>query len=476
MTMTTLTTPERRQVETPPLVERRKPDGRPGRRSTFMVAVLLFATLNLGLSFYSPFSFSPYRFAYQGWAWWTFNDLRRSPDVHNLAVLGSSLMVSAISCCDANHLNKKLDLTNYHKVSYLDDKLKENFGGSFHSYNLAAPGQSPSDAYLTLKGMLVTAHRPDVVIYGVAPRDFIDSRMNNPTDSEPFRFLSRLVSVDECAWALHRDPMSRLEWLMQRNIYLLHYALDFQLLNDDLVTELMGRIAPVQVGTRAYTYWERAALLPCYKPGEIHQSAIINQPTTQEEARREFRDNTEEYVDRYKRPDLHTYNVQFYFLRKLAQLCKKERIELILVNMPITKENISVLRPATYLKFLRNIQGFALDQGVSVFDLNDLSKYNRDDFHDYVHLNAFGGAKFFDSLVEALKASPRTKLVLEMAGQELAKSELKERELKTDNISPNEVQNMLRDAFGNIDDRNDFGSQLPADGKHIGAEPTAVTY
>lgn len=475
--MTLLTAPPEKSTHLgpngEPLVERRK-SVRPGRRSTFIVALLSFVALNLGLSFYNPINFDPYRFPYQGWAWWTFNDLRKSADVHNVAVMGSSLMVSAVSCCDANFLNRKLDLTSYHKASYLDSKLKEAFGGSFKCYNLSGPGQMPSDAYLTLKSMLVTAHRPDVVIYGVAPRDFIDSRMNNPTDSEPFSFLSRLVSVDECASGLHRDPLSRLDWLLQRNVYLLHHSLDIQMLNDDALTQLMGRIAPVQVGTRPYTYWERAKLMPNYKPGEIHESAIINQPTSREAARTEFRDNTAEYVERYRHPDRHTYNVQFYFLRKLAQLCKKERIELILVNMPITKENIAVLKPETYLKFVYTLQQFAFDQGINAFDLNEFNNYSKDDYHDYVHLNAFGGFKLFDSLVKTLKESPRTKVALEMAGQELARYELREKQLKANTIQTEEVQNRLKNTFGTIGNEQDVDPALRTDGTHIGADPSAI--
>ena len=47
--------------------------------------------------------------------------------------------------------------------------------------------------------------------------------------------------------------------------------------------------------------------------------------------------------------------------------------------------------------------------------------YNTDIYCDYVHLNAFGGAKFIDSLVSALNTDPRTKLAMQMAGRELWK-------------------------------------------------------
>lgn len=432
-----------------PFPDRRKR----GRLSSFVVAIALFFAANFGLSFYTPIDFDPYRFPYQGWAWWTFNDLKASRELHNVALLGSSLMVSAVSCCDANHLNKQLDLTSYHKASYLDDQLTTAFGGKFNTYNLSAPGQMPSDAYLTLKGMLTTAHRPEVVVYGVAPRDFIDSRMASPTDTEPFRFLNRLVNTDECASGLFRDPLGRLEWLINRNLYVSHHAVDFQMLSGDQIKDILEKVTPVPPGARAYTYWDRVKLMPLYKPGEIHTQAIITQPTSRAQATAEWRDNTMEYIERYRHPDKHTYKTQFYFLRKLAQLCKQEKIELILVNMPIAKENIAVLKPEAYLKFVFALQQFALDHKVATYDLNDFNHYTKADYHDYVHLNAFGAKKLFDNLVYTLKHAPHTNLAMRMAGQELVRQEANQNQFSDSNsntIQPTALQEKLKSTFGKL--------------------------
>ena len=436
-----------------------------GRSSSFAVALALFFAINCALSFYTPIDFDPYRFPYQGWAWWTFNDLKASKELHNVALLGSSLMVSAVSCCDANHLNKQLDLTTYHKASYLDDKLTTAFGGKFNTYNLSAPGQRPSDADLTLKGMLTTAHRPEIVIYGVAPRDFIDSRMSSPTDTEPFRFLNRLVNTDDCAPGLFRDPMGRLEWLINRNLYVSHHAVDFQMLGGDLIKATLDKATPVPAGAKAYTYWDRTKLMPLYKPGEIHSQAIITQPTSRAQATAEWRDNTVEYIERYRHPDRHTYKTQFYFLRKLVELCKKEKIELVLVNMPIAKENIAVLKPEAYLKFVFALQQFAIDQKVATYDLNDFNHFDKSDYHDYVHLNAFGAKKLFDSLVYTLKNAPHTNLALRMAGQELVRQEANHYQFSdTNTIQPQVLQERLKNAFGRIGNSVDPALQyVPAE-------------
>ena len=97
---------------------------KPRRRSNFVTAVGLFMAANILLSIFTPINFNLYRFPYKGWAWWTFNDLRHHPETHNVALLGSSLIVSAVAGADANYLNRPLDSTTHHNAEYFDHKLK----------------------------------------------------------------------------------------------------------------------------------------------------------------------------------------------------------------------------------------------------------------------------------------------------------------------------------------------------------------
>jgi hypothetical protein len=109
------------------------------------------------------------------------------------------------------------------------------------------------------------------------------------------------------------------------------------------------------------------------------------------------------------------------FLAKIAEFCKKERIELIIVNMPITLENIALLKPGGYMGYLQGLREFSMIHNLAVYDLNDFSKFGRKDFHDTVHLNAFGGQKFFDNLSETLACDSRINAIMTMAGGNLAK-------------------------------------------------------
>ncbi|HEY9679001.1 MAG TPA: hypothetical protein V6C76_13410 [Drouetiella sp.] len=403
-----------------PFVDRRKngPRLKRGYQSAFAISFLVYALVNLYLSFSMPFEFDQYNYIYRGWSWWILNDLRKNPEPHNVALLGSSLMVSAVAGTDANHLNRRIDLTDHHKAAYLDDRLQAKFGGRFNTFNLSAPGQMPSDAYMMLKAMVNTADRPEVVIYGVAPRDFIDSTLSSPVDTEPFHYLKRIVNLDEVSNLLFRSPQAKLDFWASKSLYFYQYSLDIEMAFSKFMTEKLAVLLPPDK-RHPFTYWDRTHLLPNYLPGEIKQGAIISAPMTQEEAKTHFSDNTTEYLQRYKKPDKHIYRTQFLFLDKLAEFCQREKIELIVVNMPITQYNVSILKPQIYFNYIQALRERAFYHNYMAYDLNNFEKYSRSDYHDPVHLNAFGGKKLFDNIVDILGTNIRTSSAMELAGKEL---------------------------------------------------------
>ncbi len=403
-----------------PFVDRRKngPRYKRGYQSVFMLAFAAYAAINLYLSFAGPIDFDPYKYIYRGWSWWIFNDLRQNPQPHNVALLGSSLMVSAVAGTDANFLNEKIDLTQYHKATYLDDRLQAKFGGKFNTYNLSAPGQMPSDAFMTLKGMVNTADRPEVVVYGVAPRDFIDSTLSSPVDTEPFHYLKRIVNLDDVSSALFRSPQAKLDFWLSKSLYFYQYSLDIEMAVSEFVTDKLAVLLPPDK-RHPFTWWDRTKLLPQYLPGEIKPGAMISAPMTLDTARANFADNTKEYIQRYKKPDRHIYKTQFIFLNKLAEFCHREKIELVIVNMPITRYNVSILKPQVYLNYIQALREWSFYHNFLAYDLSNFEKYERSDFHDSVHLNAFGGKKLFDNIVDILGSNIRTSSAMEMAGKEL---------------------------------------------------------
>lgn len=391
-------------------------------RSKFLLACAIFAVINGLLTFFTPIQFDSYKFVYKGWSWWIFNDLRTCGRVNNIAILGSSTMVSALAGTDANLLQSSLDLSNHHRSVYLENSLKSVYkNAEFQSFSLAAPGQMPSDAYITLKGMIASAHRPDVVIYGVAPRDFIDSTLTAPGDTDAFKYLTRIVNIDDVAQRVFRSFWSKLDWLFQRNIYMYFHSIDLRVRWAEMAESFINKTLPRPWAKFPFTWWHRREILPEYLPADMYPRAVMTGPLVKGSPECKYADNTLEYKMRYKHPDKKTYKTQMFFLAKIAELCRKERMELVIVNMPICRENIALLKPGGYLGYLQGLREFGLAHGVSVYDLNDFSAFSKEEFHDSVHLNAFGGAKFLDSLSYAIKMDPRLSVIVSMSGEHLAK-------------------------------------------------------
>ncbi|MGD9684325.1 MAG: hypothetical protein AB7W16_24440 [Candidatus Obscuribacterales bacterium] len=398
--------------------------------SPFLAALICFFALNGILAAGSFIHLDRYEFPYQGWAWWLMQDLKEDQEAHNVVFLGSSLTVSALNSADATRYGETLDLVEYHRVRYLDEKLEQSFGGKFSTFNLSGPGQMPSDAYLTIKACVEGGHKPDMIVYGIAPRDFIDSELASPADTEPFRFLSRLVDVDDKADKIYRSPLSRINRALERNIYLYRNAVDMQMLAGNTWTSAVTGLLPAPPGARPFTYWDRKTLLPDYKKGEFHQKASLCVPQDLSKPN-EYLDNSREYVERYRKPDPVAFDTQMHFLDELAAYTRANDIALVVVNMPITKDNLALLKDQHYRKYQAALSAFAASSGSTYFDLNDHDKfYKEEHFHDGVHMNARGGLKFVDELVALLAERPETRALLEESGESLMKKAIAQQRSK----------------------------------------------
>lgn len=377
--------------------------------SSALCALALFVTLNIVLNSCSLITFDPYKFPYRGWSWWIVNDLlRHSQEKHSVALLGSSLIVSAVAGCDANYLNRKLEMTEYHRAAYLDHVLAGGDGTAFNTFDLAIPGQIPSDAYMMLRTMMSIVAPPKVVIYGVAPRDFLDNTLHSPLDTEPCHYLSRLVDYKEIEPGLYNDPLSKFNRFIDQNVYFYHNSTDLQMTAIGALNNAIDFAVPKPRAAKEFRYWDRRALLPSYHAGEMYPSAMVASPVDRKFCATHITDNQTDYVDRYKhaRPDV--FDTQLYFLQQLAKFCHRNGTELVLVNMPLTLKNVQILTMPRYDDYRKQMQTFANNNGLVMLDLADFNKYPPEDFQDTVHLNAFGAKKFFDSLAAALHANPTT--------------------------------------------------------------------
>ncbi len=323
--------------------------------------------------------------------------------------------MTANSGVEANYLGQTVNLTSHHKATYLDRLLKEKFGGRFNTFNLAAPGLMASDAYLSLKTMLESGHHPDVLIYGVAPRDFVDSSVKCPADTDVFKYLRRLTKIDEIADATFRAPLERIDWWLQRNIYFCGTALDYQMLAGELCQQVLAKVLPPRATQPPLSLAEMETILPKFKPAATHPERSRIEPTVAETVRNQFFDNRGEYLERYQWPN--NYELELTFLERIILLCKEKQVQLVLVNMPILPANTTLLPKGFYRSYQNRLKSIAKRDNVPFMDSCDPLVLEQKDFHDPVHLNAFGGQKFYSALVDGLSNDVVSRKALAAAGQ-----------------------------------------------------------
>ncbi len=384
--------------------------GAASHASKFLVAIAAFFAFNAVLARVKPITIDAQAFPLHSWSWWTFKDLNETKQQSNVAILGSSLTVVAISECDAVQRGEKLDLSEYRQAQYFDSRLKQRLGGQYSTFNLSSPGQMPSDAYLTLKAAIQTGHRPDVVIYGLAPRDFFDGTLQKATDTEAYKFLRRVVSADDISHLMFHQPLHKLEHAIEDSVYLYANSMDIQ-------SKLMDKIEAVSASTLPASKWsweDRQHILPNYKPLEINCGQLY---AMNSEPSANMKEHLQDYKARYRNPDLQIYRSQLAVLQKLVLLCKYQGIELVLVNMPIRKQNVDILKPQLASQYLADLRNIANSNAISFIDLCDFSCYEAVDYRDTVHLNGFGGKKFIEKLVDRLASDTKLRRVMMASSQ-----------------------------------------------------------
>jgi hypothetical protein len=389
--------------------------------SSFLAAIVIFLLLNGVLSQMGIIHFNPFDYPSRGWTWWLIKDLKERGEKFNVALLGSSLMMSAVTGCDSEYLHRSLPANNHRTADYLEGRLNRQFNGAFKTFNLATPGQMPSDACLFLRTLLLLGQKPDCIIYGIAPRDFIDSTLAEPSETEPFNYLKRLVQTDDLVDHIYDAWPNRLNHYLERSFFFCSYSIDLQMKTWCALEKFLALILPSPPGQLPFTSWDRMKLLPDYKPTE--NSAYTFRDFHASSNNRSFdhwsTDNRQDYIQRYRYPNEHGFNSQCYFLKVLTESCNENKIQLILVNMPLSAANIELFTHSRYATFLRRLQYFAVTNHIAFYNFSDTKRYPDRLFRDSVHLNALGGKQLFDQLSDQLNNDSSVSHRFIISGQQL---------------------------------------------------------
>ncbi len=366
--------------------------------SRFLVALLLFWLLNVSLAVTGTGFGASADFPVLSWTGWTIKQFLSQKERPNIVFLGSSLVLVPLDGVDADYLNRKVDGSQHHHSAYFEDHWRTLTGNTARTYTFALPGEMPSDAYLIVKNLLTGNKQPDVIVYGVGPRDFLDNLLPSPSATDPFRYLSRFGPVAPIASRVMSDWKERLDFELGR------------------VFSLYGNRENLSAAGSHFTSWclafgvarvpeisfdDKHVLLPEYHPCEVGKGQAFFRPTTASE-RGKFADNLAEYKKRYAELKWNTYLTQMEFFGDTLSEARSRGIKTVVVAMPITDLNRSLLSERSWSAYRNGVLAMAKQKGATVVDLSESPLFGRADFMDTVHLHSGGGKRWLDVISDAM--------------------------------------------------------------------------
>lgn len=370
--------------------------------SRFLYATIAFFVLSSVFAIAHLGKISPTDFPFHTWTGWAIEDfLSDKQGRPQIVFLGSSLVLVPVAGVDADWLGRSIDGSKHHHSLYFESKFKEKSGLSVRTYNFGLPGEMPSDAFLITKFLLKGEKKPDIIVYGVGPRDFMDNLLPAPSSTDPYLYLSRFGDVGSYAALIAPEWQQRLNFELERLCYLFGRKYDFNVQGERILSRLLDRAVPKPQTNKPFTIHDRRNLFPDYHPMEITANECFFRPTSA--AERKFSDaNLNEYKKRYGKLKWKTFLDQMTFLSDLMHTARERDTHVVLVAMPITDLNRNLLEPGTWESYRRSLKVLSASKGATFIDLGQSESFSTDDFMDTVHLHSGGGMKWLDILAERL--------------------------------------------------------------------------
>ncbi|HEY9679211.1 MAG TPA: hypothetical protein V6C76_14475 [Drouetiella sp.] len=234
--------------------------------------------------------------------------------------------------------------------------------------NLACPLTYASDVARIVEDRLSGTRKPDVIVYGIAPRDLFDNSVGEPNKSQFFAYLAK-----------------RSDYLGNSDSY-------FSNVFDGAYNLILQGL---------FIYQKRNELIELAK---MTGKEILrrNKPVEPAPVTMDIKRNLDEYRAHYENLNVDALNRQLKFLEALLATCERRQIRVILISMPLTNENKALLAKQLYPTFNQKLSTLANIYHQKLFQPEDRD-FESADFMDSVHLNARGSKKFIAQLVPLIR-------------------------------------------------------------------------
>ncbi len=319
----------------------------------------------------------------------------------SVVVLGSSLMRTAAEVSDMA-INKELReqrfANDYSKATYFENQLKKDIGADVSVLNLALRGCMASDYELIFQRAMELGKRPNFVVVGTAPAEFMSN--DQPLVDNTYVHQSLLKYKFPQGKPIYEVVSQNIERTLaphslnaveQFFAYLrLHgaaYLSDVSGHPTDLFRAAAYKGSKMQMLPTAYAKRTKLDL-----EDEISDTVKQHNPLA----------DLSHYKMRYHPPNVNLYNQHERNFGEMIRLAHENGIPLVVVNMPITGPNRDLVDPTLRERYYSFLKNTTEKYHVAYIDMDDHSMFSLSDFEDCSHLNSRGGKKFFTALAQNL--------------------------------------------------------------------------
>ena len=332
----------------------------------------------------------------------TFSQFRQLKETPEVILVGSSLMRSPFYCTDAKHIPSTPPFRPYHYTKWLEKQLSLHSSKRLHCFNLAVDGSMTSDVYLICNKLLFGKWAPKIIIYGISPQAFSGAFYYSETSTPSFQLL---FEPQDC---LALSNFYTTTWQEQLNLYFSQFLSLYRertvYLSKALTrtTTILGKrnqeISPIAKSIELEHKLRMSGLqifIPAAERYANENRTKIIKPSEYPGQVTSLTNGLEKYrLDEDPQLDQKRFDKQGACLQALLKLAAQRNITILLVNMPLNKENLDKIPQSVKDNYKKYLEACVGEKNAYLLDLTeDHRTFDQSCFMDSMHLNATGGDK-----------------------------------------------------------------------------------
>lgn len=346
----------------------------------------------------------------------------QSDDNPELALIGSSQVISFCLCCDWFYENVKVPFDSYE--SFL--RFQSDYGVSKHlvselyrrgrqfsgSVLLGLPGGSVMEYRYLLDRMFAVGKRPKLLIVGVAARDFAEK--SSFEQSKNCQILRQYETfAEKNTWPkVRRRVKESLRRLCRSNGYSRCRSGAAAFLVPVQLVELRKSL---QCFFQQHAFAQITKVLLALTSDSRMEMPMEKSIIENVLMRRNILNDLPYFKVFYNTLNQPSIAKNLEDLRYCIELAKRNNADVIVVDMPLSRVNLGFLNRDVSDFYRSHLKKLCVQEQVVLIQSDSGSHYGLDCFFDSCHLNAKGGHRLLEEIAERLSRSKQSRSLLSIS-------------------------------------------------------------